>query len=124
MEDRLRQIQLCQLDILKEIVRICSKNGIEYCPAYGTMLGAVRHEGFIPWDDDLDIYMTMEGFRKFRACCKSELASDYFLQTPKTEPTMGWIYYKMRKNGTQMLQPWQSTGNKNSHYGIWVDIFH
>ena len=123
MEDKLRKIQLCQLEILKEVVRICDKHGIDYWLAYGTMLGAVRHKGFIPWDDDLDIYMTMEGFKKFQRACKSELSSDYFLQTPNSEPTMGWLFYKVRKNGTRMLEPHQTGDNGSFNYVIWVDIF-
>lgn len=123
MEEKLRKIQLCQLEILKEIVRICDKHDIEYWLAYGTMLGAIRHKGSIPWDDDLDIYMTMEGFRKFQRISKTELSPDYFLQTPDSEPTMGWLFYKVRKNGTQMLEPQQTSDNKNFNFGIWVDIF-
>lgn len=123
MDDKLRQIQLCQLEILKEIVRICDKNEIDYWLAYGTMLGAVRHQGFIPWDDDVDIYMTMEGFQRFQKCCKTQLKDQYFLQTPSTEPTMGWLFYKVRKNDTQMLEPGQTANNTSIHHGIWVDIF-
>lgn len=122
MEDKLRKIQLCQLEILKEVVRICDKHGIDYWLAYGTMLGAVRHKGFIPWDDDLDIYMTMEGFKKFQKICKKELASEYFLQTPRTERLTQWLFFKVRKNGTLMLEREQVV-SEGAHRGVWIDIF-
>ena len=120
--DNLRKIQMCELDILNEIARICDKYQIGYWLAYGTMLGAVRHKGFIPWDDDLDIYMTYEGFKKFSQVCKTELKAEYFLQTPDSDPLMPWLFYKVRRNGTQMLQDGQSI-NSVIHTGIWVDIF-
>ena len=71
MGTKLREIQLCELEILKEVVRICEKHDIDYWLAYGTMLGAVRHEGFITWDDYLDIYMRIEDFKKFDKICKN-----------------------------------------------------
>ena len=76
-----RDLQLCELKIMKEIDRICKKNGIIYYLAYGTLLGAVRHKGFIPWDDDVDLFMDLKSYRKFCKVCKKDLGSDYFLQT-------------------------------------------
>ena len=61
----LREIQLSSLYILKAIADICEKHGIEYSLAYGTLLGAVRHKGFIPWDDDIDIMMSRPNYNRF-----------------------------------------------------------
>ena len=119
---QLRDIQLCELEILKEIDRICRKHRIPYWLAYGTMLGAVRHKGFIPWDDDLDIYMRFQDFKRFQSICKTELGDSYFLQTPLSEPSMPWMIYKVRKNGTKMMQTGQ-VFNSTFNFGIWVDIF-
>lgn len=121
MDEKLRKIQLCELEILKEIARICDKNGIHYYLAAGTMLGAVRHQGFIPWDDDADIYMTMEDFWQFEKCCKKDLGSKFFLQTPKSEPYLGQMFFKVRMNGTFMSDDIEKSRLKNQ--GIWVDIF-
>lgn len=74
----LRKAQLRMLNILLEIDRICQKNNIEYWLAEGTLLGAVRNKGFIPWDDDIDICMLREDYNKFIKIAPKELNSEYF----------------------------------------------
>lgn len=77
-QDLLREVQLVQLDILNEVDKICKNNNIKYFLIGGTLLGAVRHGGFIPWDDDLDIAMFREDYNKFLNVCKKELDDAYF----------------------------------------------
>lgn len=71
-DDELRELQMYGLEILKAVDRFCKKNNIKYSMGEGSLLGAVRHHGFIPWDDDLDIYMTRENFDKFISTFDSE----------------------------------------------------
>ena len=71
----LQELQQFSLDILKDVAGFCEKNNIRYSLGYGTMLGAVRHKGFIPWDDDVDIMMPREDYEKFRTIYKSKLYS-------------------------------------------------
>lgn len=118
----LREIQLCELEILKEVRRICDKYKVHYWLAYGTMLGAVRHKGFIPWDDDLDIYMTRKEFRYFEKICKKELSKEFFLQTYKSDRCMPFLYAKVRKNGTVMINDEIEDGSQFNN-GVWIDIF-
>ena len=69
MDSSLRKAQLLQLDVALEIKRICERNGIQYFLIAGTLLGAVRHQGFIPWDDDLDIGMLRSDYERFITAC-------------------------------------------------------
>lgn len=80
MTDILRQHQLVLLDMLKEFDRICKKNDIPYILFAGTALGAVRHGGFIPWDDDLDVIMLRPAYQRFLEATPGELGGDYYLQ--------------------------------------------
>ena len=82
----LRQVQLKIVDIMVEIDRLCRENRIVYYLAYGTAIGAIRHQGFIPWDDDADLIMDRENYEKFVEVCKTELNSKFFLQTEETDP--------------------------------------
>lgn len=118
--DKLRKMQLCELEMLKEVDRIAEKYNLSYNLAYGTFLGAVRHKGFIPWDDDLDISMPLWDFRKFEKICNSELDKKYFLQTPKTD-NAPFPFYKIRANNTLMLDV--ALRDVKMHHGIWIDIF-
>lgn len=93
----LRNIQLVSLDILKEIDRICQKCDIKYILSSGTLLGAVRHGGFIPWDDDVDIEMLKEEFDKFLSVLPEELSKDYVLHSYANDPYFIHSFIKIRE---------------------------
>jgi len=119
--EKIAIIQKNTLVILEEIKRICQKHSLKYCLLYGTCLGAVRHQGFIPWDDDADLGMPFDDYLKFIEICKTELDDRFFLQTFVTDPNYYYPFIKVRMNNTAFII-WNSA-NHHIHQGFWVDIF-
>ena len=119
--EQLRKVQLLQLEILKEVDRICKKNNINYFLTGGTLLGAIRHKGFIPWDDDLDIGMTRENYDKFIEVAQNELLDKYFLQNGDTEKNFALMFSKIRINDTIYQE--KNSKDVKIHQGIFIDIF-
>ena len=117
----LKRLQNTQLDIYKEVERICKKYNIEYFGTWGTALGAVRHEGFIPWDDDIDISMKWNDFKRFEEVCKTELSDKFFLQNTDTDKYYWNPYTKIRINNTTSMD--KKLNHMKCHYGICMDIF-
>lgn len=120
--NELRQLQMVELEMLIEMNRICRKYGIKYSLDGGTLLGAVRHKGFIPWDDDIDVIMLREEYVKFRKACKEDLdTSRFFFQDYRTDANYRWGYAKFRRKGTQFIRLGQEHLKQNS--GVFMDIF-
>ena len=117
----LRKVQLVQLEIAKEIKRVCEENGIGYWLDSGTMLGAVRHKGFIPWDDDLDMGMFREDYERFLHIAPKALHPPFALQQWETDPHYGLAFAKVRKAGTLYIE--NKSQRSQSQNGIFVDIF-
>lgn len=117
----IRRLQLTQLDMLKDIHKICEENNINYFIAYGTLLGAVRHKGFIPWDDDIDIVMFSNDYNRFLDICKTKLPKKYFLQNDETDPEYPRMWSKIRINNTCNME--KEYRRLYIHYGIDMDIF-
>lgn len=121
MDNNLEKLHKIQVEILNEIVRICDKHNITYFLCGGTLLGAVRHKGFIPWDDDIDISMPREDYEKFRKICQTELNGDFFLQDWTTEPNHYLTFAKIKKHNTYYEE--EHIKNLSIHKGVFVDIF-
>lgn len=120
-ENNLRSAQLLQLKIAMEIKRICEKHEIAYFMVAGTLLGAVRHHGFIPWDDDLDIGMLRPDYERFLHVCQEELAPCFFLQDWNTDRHYGLPFAKIRLNHTHYVE--RNAAKVQAHDGIYVDVF-
>lgn len=107
--------------ILNEVIRICENHSIPYFLIAGSALGAIRHQGIIPWDDDIDIGMLRKDYDKFLIVCEEELDNRYFLQNSLTEPLVPFTFSKIRANGTSLKE--YSTKSLDIHHGIFIDIF-
>ena len=118
---QLRACQIKQLDILKEIDRVCKEHGIAYWLDGGTLLGAKRHGGFIPWDDDIDIAMGCEDLKRFCQIAPSALPATLFLQTPESDPNNGPII-KVRDLNSLYIEHGDDFETAYVK-GIYVDIF-
>ena len=110
------------LEILCEIDRICKKHGIRYWLSSGTLIGAVRHGGFIPWDDDLDIEMMREDYDRLMDVLPGELPSTMALQTHETDPTYFFYYAKVRDRRS-ILAEGNNYDRMWKEQGIYIDIF-
>lgn len=121
-EETLRKVQLIQLEMLQEVDRICKKCEIHYNIIAGTLLGAVRHDGYIPWDDDADVAMLREEYEKFRRACKTELdRSRFYFQDHRNTKGYCWGYGKLRRKHTLFLREFQE--HMPYKQGIFIDIF-
>lgn len=119
--DDLRYLQTLQLKLALEVKRICEKNNINYFLEAGSCLGAVRHKGFIPWDDDLDMGMLRSEYERFLVACKTDLSEDFFLQNTDTDEHFGYSFSKLRLKGTRYTE--KIARHSGSIDGIYIDIF-
>jgi lipopolysaccharide cholinephosphotransferase len=118
----LRKVQLRQLNILIEIDRICRKHNLRYWIDFGTLLGAVRHGGFIPWDDDVDITIPEEDYQRFKNIIKDELPSNLFYQSHITDPNYKLPIDRIRDNNSLYITKVEDFSKKYNK-GIYMDIF-
>ena len=120
-KELLRKVQLVQLEIAKEIQRVCQENDIRCFLVAGSFLGAVRHQGFIPWDDDMDIGMFRSDYEKFCRIAPQKLDKRYCLQNWHTDPNYSLPFGKVVKRNTLYMENKKS--RRIQENGIYVDIF-
>lgn len=118
--EELKKVQQVELDILKEIIRVCEENDITYFIYGGTTLGAVRHQGFIPWDDDIDLGMMRDDFNRFLEVAPHALKPGYVLQHYLLDKNTPTYHAKVRKDGTLFVEEYCKS--IKMHKGIFVDV--
>ncbi len=119
MKDTLKHIHKVQMELLLEFDEFCKKEGLKYQLFAGTLLGAVRHNGFIPWDDDIDIVMKRDDYEKFLDLYKPN--DNVFLQTLSSDPQYYRQFSRLRRNGTIYKQ--NRYAHLDMHHGVFIDIF-
>ncbi len=117
----LKKLQAMEVEMLREVIRLCRNNGLTFFLHGGTALGAKKYGGFVPWDDDADIGMSRDDYEKFLVVAQNQLDKAYFLQTPDTDQNAPFVYAKIRKNGTEFVE-WR-VRDIDMHQGIFIDIF-
>ena len=122
VSDKRKAVWNVELQIMDEIDRICRKHNIRYFLAGGSMLGAARHNGFIPWDDDIDVGMFREDYERFLKVCESELSKEFFLQTNHNDKGYTLFLAKIRKNDTTAIRQKEFICGATFNQGIFVDI--
>lgn len=119
--ETIRRVQLIAMEILCEFDRICRKYNITYILSAGTLLGAIRHKGFIPWDDDIDVFMLNEEWQKFLEVAPKELDTErFFLRTQKTDADNNLVFGQIKRNNTVYFKGKRE--QFNTHRGIAMDI--
>ncbi len=116
-----KEIWAIELDLLKEFIRVCKKYGLTYYAIGGTLLGAVRHKGFIPWDDDIDIVMPRKDYNQLLKVSQKEFNEPYFLQTAETEYKFWRSHIQIRNSNTTGAILIDVPHNINR--GIFIDVF-
>jgi len=120
MAKTLRDLQLCELEIVKDVLRICEKHGLQIYMIGGTFLGAVRHQGFIPWDDDVDLCFSRRDYETFLKVAPGELREGYFLRYYQTDPTMPYYPAQVVDPSFEILDVSATVPKTRT---AWIDLF-
>ena len=119
--EQIKKLQEIELDILKVFIDICEKLNLTYFAYGGTLLGIEKYQGFIPWDDDVDVALTRESYEKFIKYAPDILPDEYFIQNPYNCSECPYPYTKLRRSGTRYVE--YSNRNVNIKTGIYIDIY-
>lgn len=119
--DQLKTLQKIELDNLRVFIDVCKRLKLTYFIYGGTLLGAEKFKGFIPWDDDVDVALTRESYEKFVKLAPDFLPEDYFIQNPYNCPACPYPYTKLRRRGTKYVE--YANRNVNIETGIYIDIY-
>ena len=116
----MKKVWLIELDLLSQFIKLCNKYNLRYWVGFGTLLGAVRHKGFIPWDDDMDVWMPREDYDNLLKYGNSDLRDPYFLQTTLNDDDYYCSFARLRNsNTTGILVSHRNRCNN----GIYMDIY-
>lgn len=118
-----KRIWACEIHILECFISICEKNQLKWFMIAGSLLGAIRHKGFIPWDDDIDVAMPREDYDRFTKIASAYLPDYLFLQTALSDPGRGIGYAQLRDSRTSAIDLRYVDDNNRFNQGIFIDVF-
>lgn len=118
----MKKVWAVELDLLAELDRVCKKHHLQYLATGGTLLGAVRHQGYIPWDDDIDLMMSRDDYEKLCKIASQDFEHPYFFQTEYTDPGSLRGHAQLRNSDTTGMMSWEAK-NTTINQGIFIDIF-
>ena len=118
-----KELWAIQLDLLNELLEVCKANGLQVFADSGTLLGAIRHKGYIPWDDDIDVIMLRPDYEKLCKIAKKAFKKPYFLQTMYNDDGYGHLHAKLRNSATTAIMKVEAEQNRTYNQGIFIDIF-
>ena len=120
---QMKEVWAVELDLLSELLRVCRKHNIQISALFGTLLGAVRHQGFIPWDDDIDMGMLREDYEKLCEVAPVEFQEPYFFQTEYTDHGSLRGHAQLRNSKTTAILMTEKERRLQFNQGIFIDIF-
>lgn len=124
VNEKRKQIWACELEMVQICLDICKKHNLKIFASGGTLLGAIRHNGFIPWDDDIDMMMPREDYEKFLDVVENEIPTCFFAQSIRTDKYYPNGHFQLRNNKTTAFIGLSYNYLKlNKNEGVWVDIF-
>lgn len=121
ISSEMKKVWAVELDLLNELLRVCRKHHLHVAASGGTLLGAVRHQGMIPWDDDIDMVMFRQDYEKLCLIAAEEFKTPYFFQTEYTDPGSLRGHAQLRNDTTTAIL--KEEGRGTFHQGIFIDIF-
>ena len=119
--EQLKTLQTLELEMFKEFTNICAKLDLKYYLLGGTLLGAIRHQGFIPWDDDIDVAMPRSDYDVFIEEAQKHLSPHLFLQTFTSDPDYPANFAKIRNSNTTFIE--SSVAKCHINHGVYIDVF-
>lgn len=119
----MKKVWAAEFDLYSVFKDVCDKHGIRYFWAYGNLLGAARHQGFIPWDDDIDVFVPRKDYEKLCAVAQQEFSHPYFFQNDHTQPGSHIAFGKLRNSNTTAILDFEAPSRYSYNQGIFLDIF-
>ena len=119
----MKKVWAAELELYGLFCDVCDRHGLRHFWTYGNLIGAARHKGYIPWDDDIDVFMPREDYKKLCEIASQEFTEPYFFQTEHTDPGCHITFAKIRKNGTTAILDFEAPSRYRYHQGIFLDIF-